>query len=639
LNPKNYGPDGDPALADSQYYASGFRKFSLVCRLSNTWYQGGTNAEFVPNVDDDYLLLQPNDIYNDLNNNDGGWNVTVTVTAPAQSTTPTPPATGDTSAPPPTQAGDAFAQAVLLQHLNGNRGYYNRIVWLGMDQSDRRLYIDDALAPFPGLAAAVDSTPLAYSGNVVAFGYEGKAPNWSDTSPDGPPPDPQESIVTLPTRGVFAEAMLGHCNACEVRDVTRMWDWTEATEEEPPPIQDVTPGPRGTPDIVTPTALPQAVVQISQPPAAPDPVGLAAALRVMGTPNIFRDMSGLQELSSLLNTLTNGAVTSLAGAQKVGQQAQQKIQSMQAQQGQAAYGAYNQPAPTAAQTYDNLTAAKQIAQAAKDMGWSPQTTEAVTSDVVGGGGGALSALVSQMLLGATPTGAGQAAWPNLDKNAVLTRLQELRGNPTLFNQGSFGLCTAAVFFHHAIQKDPLQFYLAGSGLFAQGLTFLGKLKIAPGDDLRRADYNAIAKTVPMMPPQADWMLMCALRDSENWFIDLEGSPDESIAITTPTSELAGWYSETGFYSSVTSSFDPIAADPSVIDKNSNNHIVLWIDAGMIEPGMSGAHVIALESPINYDVSNQTVEFSYWTWAQPIKTINLSLSDFRKNYWGKIVAAF
>jgi hypothetical protein len=55
--------------------------------------------------------------------------------------------------------------------------------------------------------------------------------------------------------------------------------------------------------------------------------------------------------------------------------------------------------------------------------------------------------------------------------------------------------------------------------------------------------------------------------------------------------------------------------------------------------MSGAHVIALESPINYDVSNQTVEFSYWTWAQPIKTINLSLSDFRKNYWGKIVAAF
>src|SRR5262249_16721344 len=79
-----------------------------------------------------------------------------------------------------------------------------------------------------------------------------------------------------------------------------------------------------------------------------------------------------------------------------------KIQAMQAQQGQAAYGTYQQPAPTAAQTYDNLTAAKQIAQASKEMGWSPQTTEAVTSNVVGGG--TIPSMVSQMLLGATPVG-------------------------------------------------------------------------------------------------------------------------------------------------------------------------------------------------------------------------------------------
>lgn len=336
-DPKNYDADGVAANADQQYYAPGKRQLSLVCRLSSTWYQGGTNQEFVSDADDDYLLLQPNDVIGKLGDNSGAWIVNVTVTAPAPSASPpAPPANsfGDANAGAPTKAGDAYAQAVLLQHLNGNRGYYNRVVWLGIDESDRRLYIDDALAPFPGLAAAVDSTPLACSGNVVAFGYQGQVPNWSETRPEDPT-EPIESIVTLPTRGVFAEAMLGHCNACEVRDVTRMWDWTEATVEEPPPIQDVAPGPRGTPEAVTPTTLPQAVVQISQPPAAPDPVGLAAALRVMGTPNIFRDMSGLQELSSLLDTLTNGAVTSLAGAQKVGQQAQQKIQSMQSQQGQS----------------------------------------------------------------------------------------------------------------------------------------------------------------------------------------------------------------------------------------------------------------------------------------------------------------
>ena len=30
-----------------------------------------------------------------------------------------------------------------------------------------------------------------------------------------------EDIISFPTRGLFAEAQLGHCNSCEVRDVTR----------------------------------------------------------------------------------------------------------------------------------------------------------------------------------------------------------------------------------------------------------------------------------------------------------------------------------------------------------------------------------------------------------------------------------
>src|SRR5262249_52764763 len=160
----------------------------------------------------------------------------------------------------------------------------------------------------------------------------------------------------LPTRGVFAEAMLSHCNACEMRDVTRRWDWTEMTTEEPPPITDVTPGPRGSSPDISPTQLPQNVIQIAQPPAAPDPTGLAAALRVMETPNIFRDLSGLQEVGSLLNTLASGAVTSLAGAQKLAQQAQQKLQSAQSQQQGSTAVTAQQQRPTAAQTYDNLAA-------------------------------------------------------------------------------------------------------------------------------------------------------------------------------------------------------------------------------------------------------------------------------------------
>jgi hypothetical protein len=35
-----------------------------------------------------------------------------------------------------------------------------------------------------------------------------------------------------------------------------------------------------------------------------------------------------------------------------------------------------------------------------------------------------------------------------------------------------------------------------------------------------------------MPPAADWMLMAALRDNENWLLDFEGTLDEATAAKT-----------------------------------------------------------------------------------------------------------
>jgi hypothetical protein len=42
-----------------------------------------------------------------------------------------------------------------------------------------------------------------------------------------------ERLITLPTRGVFAEGKLGHCNISEEIDNTRFWKW----EEHPIPIE------------------------------------------------------------------------------------------------------------------------------------------------------------------------------------------------------------------------------------------------------------------------------------------------------------------------------------------------------------------------------------------------------------------
>ncbi|KAK0889081.1 hypothetical protein LTR57_025438 [Friedmanniomyces endolithicus] len=61
---------------------------------------------------------------------------------------------------------------------------------------------------------------------------------------------------------------------------------------------------------LNPTPMSQSIVNIQQPLAAPDPVGLAAALKGITTPNIFRDMSGFGELQQLFHDLIQGSITS-----------------------------------------------------------------------------------------------------------------------------------------------------------------------------------------------------------------------------------------------------------------------------------------------------------------------------------------
>lgn len=230
------------------------------------------------------------------------------------------------------------------------------------------------------------------------------------------------------------------------------------------------------------------------------------------------------------------------------------------------------------------------------------------------------------------------AWPKLDGNTVLTRIEKLSGNANLFDQGAVGLCTAAAFFHHIIQKNSSEFESFAKSLYGAGLGFLGKFKIAPDSDLRNVDYSALATKFPGLPPQADWMLMSSIRDSENWFFDFEGAPDESTAISTSAKELSEWYKKTGFYSDVTYSDNRSLASIKAIQKTASNHIAIWIKIPLLQPG-TATHIITLEGPIKIDEPNDNVTFDYWTWGQPIKTLNTTLTALKSNFLGVITAKF
>lgn len=266
-----------------------------------------------------------------------------------------------------------------------------------------------------------------------------------------------------------------------------------------------------------------------------------------------------------------------------------------------------------------------------------------SSGIPGGSLGGFLSTVTGSIMGASSgtanTDSSISAWKKLDHRQVTTRLMDLRNNANLFNQGGIGLCTAAAFYHNIIQKNPIGFGLFAKQLHAEGMGYLNKLKIAPGDSILNVDYNILAKNYGNMPPQADWMLMAALRDSQNWFLNFDGAPDENVAFNTSASELSEWYNGTGFYSTVVFSNDTDLDEIKKVIKSGNNHVALWIKISMLGDPRPSTHIITLESPLIINEAANSVTFDYWTWGQPVKSLQTTLDNFKSSYLGAIIANF
>ena len=99
----------------------------------------------------------------------------------------------------------------------------------------------------------------------------------------------------LPTRGVYAEAVMGACNSCEVKEEERFWRWEESpVPDSPTQIDPVgTSSRRAAPPDLEAKDFPSPMINLQNAPAAPDPSGLTAALQLLGSPGIFKDITGL----------------------------------------------------------------------------------------------------------------------------------------------------------------------------------------------------------------------------------------------------------------------------------------------------------------------------------------------------------
>ena len=197
----------------------------------------------------------------------------------------------------------------LLRHLNSNLEYYHHAIWWAMDPNRRYMLLDGFIAPGSGersVASVVENRLVGIAGNClvmpVARGVH-LDPRFKPESEEGfvdlldfyaPEVPVPAARVSLPTRGVFAEAVMGACNACEQIDETRFWRWEESPIDEPPALDAAagTASRRSEPNAATPSAFPSPLVAIQNAPAAPEAAGIRAAADILGR-QTFADVTGL----------------------------------------------------------------------------------------------------------------------------------------------------------------------------------------------------------------------------------------------------------------------------------------------------------------------------------------------------------
>lgn len=218
---------------------------------------------------------------------------------------------------------DAYMASKLVAHLNSNLEHYNRVLFANLDP-DRRIMLldgfnietyDDFGTPIGkrSLASVVKNELVGISGNAlimpVAPGYKIDRSFVAAQPIEGPatvttlfdhykpltPIPPYR--VSIPSKGVFAEAVQGACDACEKVKDNSSQDWDKFKTDEPTAINPVTvPVPTVTDwraafkDLATP------IVNIQNAPATPAPgAGLAAATDLLGKSGVFKDITGLDQ--------------------------------------------------------------------------------------------------------------------------------------------------------------------------------------------------------------------------------------------------------------------------------------------------------------------------------------------------------
>ena len=503
----------------------------------------------------------------------------------------------------------------LLDHLNEHIEHYHHAIWWNMSPDRRYMLLDGFVAPNSSgrsVASVVENELIGIVGNCmimpVARGFHldptfrQDLENPVDLLEHYQPNTPIEPMrLAVPTRGVYAEAVMGACNSCEFKEEERFWRWEESPiPDAPPSILPVsTESRRAEPPDLTAKDFPAPMINLQNAPQAPDPTGLAAALNLLGTPNLFKDITGLEgtqrnalaALQGALNTAQffGGKAADLALQGKMARDIDKAMRTIQAakekglvtqeQAQELTTGAIRSMIGAGPnQSSGNLTEQPEVRKLLEERTdgkpgsssvslerQSDGQTEAVkverttTSPLAAlFGAGSKPGTIgrrstkAEALAKLTQARASTATSPwKLDRTKLLDRLEALVNDPVLVDQDNLNLCGPAAFARIWLARDPLAVVNFASELYDTGKSAINNYSVAPsGDSLLATDYAALKLLHPDLAPEADWMILGVLRDAANFWFDFEGKPEETAAAATTPGDVARWMEATNLYSNV-----------------------------------------------------------------------------------------
>lgn len=212
--------------------------------------------------------------------------------------------------PTPWEREDLRAEMIdavsdLVEHLNRHVVLYHKHILWRLDRDELWMLLDGFYVPGTNgvsIASVVERDPIAIMGNALVFRVSsgaflglGNLKTPSDllnyyVSHDTPS---EPILVSLPTDGLYAQAVMDECSALEEHYGNTDW----ALDDPDPELGDIAAelmtSRRAEPATMQPSPFPQTLINLQNAPEAPAPTGLGAALSAVTNANAFRDLAGL----------------------------------------------------------------------------------------------------------------------------------------------------------------------------------------------------------------------------------------------------------------------------------------------------------------------------------------------------------